>query len=302
MTWRKTVTPALGGALVLIALLFGFSPAYPADSRCADGQLAGGLHCGCPDIVGEINQSPPLITCPQGFLPVVYDLGNPFPPDSTTSSFTMEGSVRSQCEGLEKQVGVTGQLVVCWGPEDRGCRQMSVPYNSFCIETEDTKLGTGCAGSCADVSTNIIAIMDAGAAHFHVCPPAPNPTALCRATSNGGDELFRFQPGGFCVTDECDGASSSADAPNACVGAWGATYLGFGNRGAGVPKGWYDWASGAFKVDYRGRRPVCGALGDCLGNRGHWRGTFVATPSPASPNPPPCLTKAGDTCNPSACM
>ena len=49
----------------------------------------------------------------------------------------------------------------------------------------------------------------------------------------------------------------------------------------------------------RGRRPVCGALGDCLGNTGHWTGTFVAT-SPASPNPPPCLTKAADTCNPSA--
>jgi hypothetical protein len=283
--------------LVLGVLILGASRAYAADSRCADGQLAGGLHCGCPDVVAEIAQG--LITCPKGFVPVVYDLGQPFPPDSATSSFTMEGSVRSKCEGLEKKVGVTGQLVVCWGPEDRGCRQMSVPYNSFCIETEDTPLGAGCDASCANVSTNIIAIMDAGAAHFHVCPPAPNPSAPCRATSNGGDELFRFQPGGFCVTDECDGASSPG--PNACVGAWGATYLGFGNRGAGVPKGWYDWASGAFKVNYRGRRPVCGALGNCLGNRGHWTGTFVATPSPASPNLPPCLTKAGDTCNPSAC-
>ena len=296
MTWRKTVTPALGRALVLIALLIGVSPAYPADSRCADGQLAGGLHCGCPDIVGEIKQG--LITCPQGFLPVVYDLGNPFPPDSAISSFlNMEGSVNSKCAGLEKKVGVTGQLVVCWGPEDRGCRQMSVPYNSFCIDTENTTLGAGCDASCANVSTNIVAIMDAGAAHFHVCPPL-NPATSCRSTSNGGEELFRFQPGGFCVTDECDGASSPP--PDACVGAWGATYLGFG--GHGTPKGWYDWASGAFKVDYRGRRPVCGALGDCLGGSGHWTGTFVATPSPASPNPPPCLTKAGDTCNPSACM
>jgi hypothetical protein len=102
---------------------------------------------------------------------------------------------------------------------------------------------------------------------------------------------------GFCVTDECDGASSPGS--NACVGAWGATYLGFGHHG--TPQGWYDWASGAFKVDYRGRRPVCGALGNCLGGTGHWTGTFVATPSPASPNLPPCLTKAGDTCNPSAC-
>jgi hypothetical protein len=298
MTRKRTVTEGPWRALTFGVLVLLVSPALAADSRCADGQLAGGLHCGCPDVVAEISQG--LITCPNGFVPVVYDLGQPFPPDpTTTSSLTMEGSIRSKCQGLEKKVGVTGHLVICWGPEDRGCRQMSVPYNSFCIDTEDTTLGAGCDASCANVSTNIVAIMDAGAAHFHVCPPAPNPTAPCRATSNGGDELFRFQPGGFCVTDECDGASSPG--PNACVGAWGATYLGFGNRGQGVPKGWYDWASGAFKVDYRGRRPVCGALGDCLGDRGHWTGTFVATPSSASPNLPPCLTKAGDTCNPSAC-
>jgi hypothetical protein len=64
---------------------------------------------------------------------------------------------------------------------------------------------------------------------------------------------------------------------------------------------WYDWTSGALKVDYRGRWPVCGALGNCLGGTGHWIETFVATPSAASPNLPPCLTKPGDTCNPSAC-
>jgi len=298
MIRTRMVTGGLWPALALGILVLGASPAHPADSRCADGQLAGGLHCACPDVVAQISQG--LITCPKGFVPVVYDLDQPFPPDpSLTSSLTMEGSVRSKCEGLEKKVGVSGHLVICWGPEDRGCRQMSVPYNSFCIDTEDTTLGAGCDASCTDVSTNIVAIMDAGAAHFHVCPPAANPSAPCRATSNGGEELFRFQPGGFCVTDECESASSPG--LNACVGAWGATYLGFGNRGAGVPKGWYDWASGAFKVDYRGRRPVCGALGDCIGNRGHWRGTFIATPSPASPNLPPCLTQAGDTCNPSAC-
>jgi hypothetical protein len=298
MTRKATMAAELSSTLVLLVLFVGVSPVSAADSRCADGQLAGGLHCGCPDVVAEIAQG--LITCPNGFVPVVYDLGKPFPPDpSLTSSLTMEGSVRSKCQGLEKTVGVTGQLVICWGPEDRGCRQMSVPYNSFCIDTENTTLGAGCDASCANVSTNIVALMDAGAAHFHVCPPSANPSAPCRATSNGGDELFRFQPGGFCVTDECDGASSPG--PNACVGAWGATYLGFPNRGHDVPSGWYDWASGAFKVNYRGRRPVCGALGACLGNTGHWTGTFVATPSPASPNPPPCLTKAGDTCNPSAC-
>jgi len=54
---------------------------------------------------------------------------------------------------------------------------------------------------------------------------------------------------------------------------------------------WSDWTPGALKVDYRGRRPVCDALGKCLGGTGHWTRTFVAMPSLASPNLPPCLTK-----------
>jgi len=279
--WRTM----LFGLSLLASLAYG-------SGRCNVGTIAGGVRCGCPDVLSQINDG--VVTCPSGYMPVVYDLGQPFPADSTTSSFTMEGSVRSMCEGVEKKVGVNGHLVICWGPPDRGCRQMVVPYNSFCIDTEDTQLG--CQGACSSVSTHIIALMNAGAAHFHVCPPSANPSVPCRSTSNGGTELFRFQPGGFCVTDQCEGASTT----NACVGGWGATYLGFGHHG--TQQGWYDWASGAFRVDYRGRRPVCGALGDCLGNRGHWTGTFIATPSASSPNPPPCLTHAGDTCNPSACL
>jgi hypothetical protein len=282
--WRTMIV----GALVLVA------SSARASGRCNPGTVAGGLNCTCPDILKQISDN--VVTCPSGYVPVVYDLGQPFPPDATTSSLTMEGATGSHCPGIEKRVGVAGHLVICWGPPDKGCRQMVVPYNSFCVDTEDTTLGAGCDASCANVSTNIIAIMNAGAAHFHVCPPAPNPTSPCRSTSNGGTELFRFQPGGFCVTDECSGTSTG---PNTCVGGWGATYLGFGHHG--TPNGWYDWASGAFKVDYRGRRPVCGALGNCIGDSGHWTGTFIATPSPASPNLPPCLTKAGDTCNPSAC-
>src|SRR5262249_18732799 len=41
-----------------------------------------------------------------------------------------------------------------------------------------------------------------------------------------------------------------------------------------------DWASGAFKVDYRGRRLVCGALENSLSGTGHWIGTFVASLRP----------------------
>ena len=69
-----------GGLPLTILVITGVSPAYAAGARCADGQLAGGLHCACPDVVAEIAQG--LITCPQGFVPVVYDLGKPFPPPS----------------------------------------------------------------------------------------------------------------------------------------------------------------------------------------------------------------------------
>ncbi|HXJ35388.1 MAG TPA: hypothetical protein VMS22_15250 [Candidatus Eisenbacteria bacterium] len=264
-----------------------------ASGRCNEGQLAGGLQCGCPDVRAQIQAG--LVSCPSGYVPVVYDLGQPFAPDATTSTLTMRASVRSQCPTLERTVGVTGHLVVCWGPPEGDCRQMVVPYNSFCIDTEDTTLGAACNGACQDVSTSIIAIMNAGAAHFRVCPPN-DPATSCRSTSPGGVEIFRFQPGGFCVTEECDGA---APGPDTCVGGWGATYLGFGRHQ--TQRGWYDWPSGAFKVDYRGHRPVCGALGACIGDRGHWTGTFVATPSPTSPNLPPCLSAAGDVCNPTAC-
>jgi hypothetical protein len=229
-------------------------------------------------------------------MPVVYDLSHPFPPDGTPSTITMRGSTGSMCPTLEDTVGLTGHGVICWGPVDNtGCRQMVVPYNSFCLDTADEPLGGACASVCANVSTHLIAIMDAGAAHYRVCAPKDASTS-CRSTAAGGVELFRFQPGGWCVSEECQGASPDA---NTCVSSWGATYLGFGRRG--TEKGWYDWASGAFRVDYQGHRPVCGALGNCIGNRGRWAATIVATPSANSPNPPPCLTKSGAVCNPATC-
>jgi len=278
----------LAGTLLLVSSL------ARASGRCNEGTVAGGLHCACPDVRAQIASGE--ITCPSGYVPVVYDLGRPYPPDGTTSAFTIRGSRGSSCPTLERTVGITGHFVMCWGPPEKGCRQMSVPYNSFCLDTADETLGSRCSGACADVSTNVIAIMNAGAAHFHVCPPL-DPTTSCRSTSNGDREIFRFQPGGFCVTDGCEGTSIGADA---CVGGWGATYLGFGRHD--TEPGSYDWPSGAFKVAYRGRRPVCGAIGECIGHRGEWTGTIIATPSPTSPNPPPCLGAPGSTCNPATCM
>jgi len=134
--------------------------------------------------------------------------------------------------------------------------------------------------------------MNAGAAHFHVCPPIDTSTS-CRSTSNGDQELFRFQPGGFCVTDQVRRLGAGTGYVRRRMGRNVP-----GVRQAPPEKGWYDWASGAFKVAYRGRRPVCGALDACIGDRGEWTGQIVATPSPTSPNPPPCLGNPGDTCTP----
>jgi hypothetical protein len=288
--------------LAVLGLLVVAWPA--AANRCTPGELAGGLHCSCPDIASEIANG--TITCPIGphltpEKPVLYDLDKPFPPDSAISSFlNLVASPRSECAGLQHPVAVKGQLVVCWGPLVDGCRTMSVPYNSFCIDTADEQLdplGTACHDpTCQAASTHFISIMNAGAAHFQVCPPLNEQTS-CRSTSAGGIELYRFQPGGFCATNMCDGTSPG---PDTCVRQWGATFLGFG--GHETARGHYDWASGAFRVDYKGRRPMCGDIQTCLGSSGHWTGTFIATPSPQSPNPPPCLTTAGDTCNPGVCM
>jgi hypothetical protein len=68
MTRKAMAAVELWSTLVLLVLFVGVSPVYSADSRCADGQLAGGLHCACPDVVAEIAQG--LITCPNGFVPV----------------------------------------------------------------------------------------------------------------------------------------------------------------------------------------------------------------------------------------
>ena len=279
--------------------------AGPADAnRCTPGNLAGGFHCSCPDIASEIANG--AIVCPIGpnhtqEKPVLYDLDKPFQPDpAITSSLTLVASPHAECAGLQHTVAVKGQLVVCWGPLVDGCRTMSVPYNSFCIDTPDEALdpgGSAChEASCKAASTHFISIMGAGAAHFQVCPPLDE-KASCRSTSAGDVEIFRFQPGAFCATNMCVGTSPG---PDTCVRQWGATFLGFG--GHETPRGYYDWSSGAFKVDYKGRRPMCGDIQACLGSSGHWTGVFIATPSPQSPNPPPCLTRARDTCNPDICM
>src|SRR5690349_12467298 len=96
-------------------------PLAAASGRCNAGQLAGGLHCTCPDILGQLAQN--LVGCPTGYEPVVYDLSSAFPPDGTTSTIIMRGSPGSQCPTLERTIGVSGHAVICWGPPQDGCRQ-----------------------------------------------------------------------------------------------------------------------------------------------------------------------------------
>src|SRR5262245_39428172 len=118
--------------ILSLAILLAARPALPS-GRCNEGQLAGGLHCACPDINAQLKSGD--VFCPSGYVPVVYDLAQPFGPDGTTSSLTMRGDKGSVCPTLAKRVGVRGHAVVCWGPPDGACRQMVVPYNSFCIDT-----------------------------------------------------------------------------------------------------------------------------------------------------------------------
>jgi hypothetical protein len=90
--WRTM----LFGLSLLASLAYG-------SGRCNVGTVAGGLHCGCPDILSQINDG--VVTCPTGYVPVVYDLGDPFPADSTTSSFTMEGSTHSSARASRRTSG-----------------------------------------------------------------------------------------------------------------------------------------------------------------------------------------------------
>ena len=59
---------------IVLSLVLLSSLAH-ASGRCNPGTVAGGFHCGCPDILAQLGSG--QVVCPAGFVPVVYDLANP---------------------------------------------------------------------------------------------------------------------------------------------------------------------------------------------------------------------------------
>jgi hypothetical protein len=212
----------------------------------------------------------------------------------------------TQPEGAIK-VGITGYVVGCWGPTDgQGCRSLAVHTQSLCLHAQHQFLGSGCMQGpggvdCPNVSTEQIGIDVPGGANRRLCPPT-DPTTSCRGTRGSGPGL-RFRIGGVCTTINCasPGSAPTVDPVNTCTVAWGATNLGY-NRPAGKginQPGWYDWKTGAFKVDLSSPKPSCGALGACLGQHAGqpWDVRLVAVPRAGQTVP--CV---GDACDAPSCF
>jgi len=202
-----------------------------------------------------------------------------------------------QPEGAIK-VPLTGFAVACFSPLDHhGCRELRIHTGgSLCLHAESDLLGPTCtqAGDvdCPNVSTEMIAVDVPGGSNHHLCPPADS-TMSCRATKHhftaGG---LRFRIGGFCTTMGCENPGTAPEiGPDTCRVSWGASIFGYDvpmNVGIDQP-GWYDWKTGAWKVDLSAGRPTCGALQACLGENpdARWDLRVVAVPRPGQQVP--CL-------------
>ena len=322
------VNVMLAGAVALVLSTGGTGFA----SRCKSvNGFTGGLHCGLDSDTHPANENQACteaaienlpLKCAPGDIRVIYDLDKPFPLDAThTSYLTIRAAPNSPCaamtdtipplsgEGGAIKVPVTGFVVGCWSPPDKdGCRMMKVLNGgSMCLHAGHEPLGPGCTDpKCVDVSTEQIAISNAGAADHYVCPPR-DPATSCRATRGSGEERFRLWIGGFCATNGCadPGVDPKVD-DDTCVAQWGATYLGY-NRPAGKginEPGNYDWGTGAFKLDYTNGKATCGTLGTCLGKaagkRAQWDLSLIGVPRASTP--PPCLADPNSSCNPTGCI
>ncbi len=289
--WLSVCSIACAGALLGV----GTAPAYAG--RCSTGLISGGLHGDCPSV-----DDPRLPQCPAGSTRVVYDLDKDFPPEpGTTSTSVIHTTPDSPCAGASVTVPMSGYVIGCWFPPDpgTGCRTVKVLSNgSMCLHLSDVPLGCG-GPNCENLSVEQVALSNAGAADRFVCPPV-DPSTSCRSARLNGEEKFRLWIGGLCTTQNIAGGSTD----NACVSQWGATYYGYGPKGqrhANPPPGWYDWASGAFKVEAVAGRPQCDGLSACTGENGGdspWEQTIVGVPRPDTP--PPCL--GTDPCNPATCV
>ncbi|HJQ84237.1 MAG TPA: hypothetical protein VKA21_09190 [Candidatus Binatia bacterium] len=204
-----------------------------------------------------------------------------------------------QPEGAVK-VPLHGYAIGCWTPPDHnGCRTMALYTKSVCLHAEHQLLGPGCVQKdgvdCPNVSVEQIAIDVPGTKARRVCPP-PDPTNSCRATRGKvkpGNEGMKIWFGALCATNNCanPGTTPEVDSAKTCEVQWGATKPGYNiapYHGINEP-GWYDWKTGAFKLDSSRGKPTCGDLGVCLGERTgeDWDLRIVATPRPGQPIP--CL-------------
>jgi hypothetical protein len=310
------IAPLIASAL--IATTVGFSHA----GRCQSvNGFTGGVHCGLDSDSGPSNRYQACteaamaalpLKCPGGSITVIYDLDKPFPPDPTrTSHAVIRASPKSPCAGMpDKEVPMTGFVVGCWfPPDDKGCRIVKILNGgSMCLHIQHQALGAPCSADCADLSTEQIAISNAGAAEHFVCPPS-DPAVSCRArrSPKPNGEKFRLWIGGFCATNSCDNPGvAPVVGSDTCVAQWGASYFGYAvgkSRDPAIGPGWYDWQSGAFKVDYRNGRATCGHLGECLGtgSSAPWDLSVIAVPRASTP--PPCLAPGGtNNCNAQACI
>lgn len=282
--------------LALVLAAGSLAPRIARAARCEAG-LTNGAHCTCPDYASLLTDPGfPLMKCDPGWTPVVYTLGGSFAPDGSTSSATIRGRAKnSPCAGLEKDVPMSGNIVLCWSPVlPNGCREFRSPFNGVCLDIESQPLGLGCTTpECQAVTTGQLAIGTSGSAAFFACPPT-DPATSCRANGVGTEGLFRFQTGGLCNTFECIAGQPT---PDACETDWGATYWGFRHN----PPGYYDWASGGFKLIVTTRRASCGRLRTCLGTRTNpWTFTTIGNPAPGFL--PPCIGGAASACSPAACF
>jgi hypothetical protein len=264
--------------------------------RCESG-LGDLPRCTCPDFHQLLQEPGSHVACRPGWTPVIYDLGGQFPLDSASSSFTLTASNSTECPGLVKTgVPFRGKILGCWGPlEKDGCRAFQTPFQGQCLSIDPFTLGGTCNDKCKNLTTGLLGIGNAGNGAYRVCPPE-NPSVSCRATNFAGDEQFRFQTGGLCVTGGCQ-EGEVVPGSDGCQSGWGASYFGFRFH---VPPGHYDWPSGAFKVMLNQKRPTCGALYDCLGPRAQWVITMVGVPEPGAQLP--CFGTDGGTCNPEGCF
>jgi hypothetical protein len=215
--------------------------------------------------------------------------------------------VTTQPEGAIK-VGIKGYVVACWSAPERssGCRKLQIPTGSLCLHAAHEFLGPGCtqgpAGvDCPNMSTEQVGIDVPGAKTGRVCPPA-DPATSCRGTRGGQRAGLQIRIGGVCSTNNCanPGTAPTVDS-NTCVTAWGESNFGY-NRPAGVginEPGWYDWKTGAFRLDLSSPKPACGAFGDCLGAHPGvpWDVRLVAVPRPGQ-----VLPCSGASCDAAACF